>query len=212
VRPGRRLAGIAIAIALAGSAPACVQSSDVRPECRSEADESVLILAAQAVPSATLLPCLDALLTGWAFGGSQIVDGSFRFWLASDRAGLEAVEVELLAECDVADAVEVTPGADEAGTRRFEAPLSLEPFAADRFYTFPGGCIEVEYRFGGGASPTLVLEADQAIGFRARQPIVDRVADEGLVLCGAGAPPCPGLRGIGGPGSEPEASGSPGAD
>jgi hypothetical protein len=179
-------------LALVGSASACVQSSDVAPECGSDTDDPVFVLAAQAVPSATLLPCLDALLTGWGFGGSQTVDGSFRFWLASDRAGLQAVEIELLARCDVVDAVEVTPGADEAGTRRFEAPLSLDPFAADRFYTFPGGCIEVEYRFGAGASPTLVLEADQAIGFRPRQPIVDRVADHGLVLCGAGAPPCPG--------------------
>jgi hypothetical protein len=187
-----RFGRVAAAIAVAASASACVQSSDVVPECGSDNDDAVFILAAQAVPSATLLPCLDALLTGWAFGGSQIVDDSFRFWLSSDRAGPQAVEVELLAACDVADAVEVAPGADEAGTRRFEAPLSLEPFAADRFYTFPGGCIEVEYRFGADASPTLALEADQAIGFRPRQPIVQSVADEGLVLCGVGAPPCPG--------------------
>lgn len=183
---------LAAATVLIGLTAACVQSSDVRPECGSGNDDAVFILAAQAVPSATVLPCLDALLTGWQFGGSQIVEGSFRFWLASDRAGLQAVEVELLAGCDVSGAVEVTPGADESGTRRFEAPLTLDPFTADRFYTFPGGCVEVEYRFGPGASSTLVLEADQAIGFRPRQPIVDGVADDGLVLCGAGAAPCVG--------------------
>ena len=183
---------LAAATVLIGLAPACVQSSDVRPECGSGNDDAVFILAAQAVPSATVLPCLDALLTGWEFGGTQIVEGSFRFWLASDRAGLQAVEVELLAGCDISGAVEVTPGADESGTRRFEEPLALEPFSADRFYTFPGGCIEVEYRFGPGASSTLILEADRAIGFRPRQPFVDEVADHGLVLCGVGAPPCLG--------------------
>ncbi len=183
----RWLAGIALA---ASALPACVQASDIRPDCT--ADDQVFILAAQAVPSATLLPCVDTLLTGWRYDGLQTVDGAFRFWLDSDRAGLRAVKVELTASCDVTGTFEDTPSPDEAGTRRFEDPISLSPtFAADRRYTFPGGCVTVEYRFGRNDS-TLVLQADQAIGFRPRQPIVDRLEGLGLVLCGAGAPDCPG--------------------
>ena len=144
------------------------------------------------MPLATVLPCVDVLLAGWEFAGSETVNGTFRFWLDSDRAGFRAVEVALVSECDVSEAVQVTPGVDEARTRRFEEPLSLEPaFAENRFYTFPGGCVRVRYRFGVSES-TLVLGADQAIGFRPRQVIVDRIADLGLVLCGAGAPECPG--------------------
>jgi hypothetical protein len=181
---------LAFAAALAALAPACVQANDVRPECGR--DDSVFVLAAQAVPTATLLPCVGALQTGWDFSGSQTVDGAFRFWLDSDRAGLQAVRVELRPSCDVTGAIEVTPGPDESGTRRFEDPISLRPaYAADRFYTFTGGCVKVEYRFG-VADSTLTLEADQAISFRPRQEFVDEVADLGLVLCGAGAPPCPG--------------------
>ncbi len=72
-------------------------------------------------------------------------------------------------------------------------PLSLSPtFAWNRYYTFPGGCVRVDYRFALEQGSTLVLEADLAIGFRPRQPLVDQIADHGLVLCGAGAPPCPG--------------------
>jgi hypothetical protein len=168
----------------------CVTASDVRPDCRGE--EWVLTLAAQAVPSATILPCLDALLSGWGFSGSQIVDGSVRFWLSSDRAGIQAVRVELTESCDVSGAVEVIPGIDEAGTRRFEEPLSLSPgYSANRFYTFLGGCVTVQYRFG-ASDPTLVLQADQAISFVPRTELVDRLAELGLVLCGAGAPDCPG--------------------
>ncbi|MGZ8598713.1 MAG: hypothetical protein ACXWX6_00745 [Actinomycetota bacterium] len=185
-----RRRALAVVVVLAAIAPACVQGTDVRPDCRGE--DPVFVLAAQAVPSATLLPCLDALLTGWQFEGSQIVDGAFRFWLGSDRAGLRSVQVELAAECDIARAVEVVPSPDEAGTRRFEEPLSLSPaFAADRYYRFPGGCVTVEYRFS-GADAALVLQADQAISFRPRQPLVDRWQGLGLVLCGAGAPACPG--------------------
>lgn len=173
--------------------PACVQSTDVRPGCGTPDDDAVFVLAAQAVPSARLLPCLDALAAGWDFAGSQIVEGSFRFWLSSDRAGFQAVRVELVAVCDITDTVEVLPGIDELGTRRFEQPLSLDPsFAANRYYRFPGGCVEVEYRFARGAPSTLVLEADQAISFRPREAIVDRLQEHGLVLCGFGAPACPG--------------------
>lgn len=185
---------LAFTLLLGGLAPACADSTDVRPDCASHQSRAVdvFILAAQAVPSATVLPCVDALRAGWDFAGSQIVDGAFRFWLASDRAGLQAVEVELLPGCDVSGAIEVTPNADEAGTRRFEEPLRLRPtFAANRYYTFPGGCVEVEYRFG-VSDPTLVLEADQAFSFRPRAEFVRLVADRGLILCGAGAPECPG--------------------
>ncbi len=184
------LPGFGVVLALAMIAPACVEAADLRPDCG--ADEAILVLAAQAVPSATLVPCVDVLLTGWRFSGSETINGTFRFWLDSDRAGLQAVEVSLVPACDVSNAVEVTPGIDEAGTRRFEEPLSLEPaFSADRFYTFPGGCVTVRYRFD-VAESTLVLEADQAIGFRPRRQLVDLVADHGLILCGAGAPECPG--------------------
>lgn len=188
----RRRAALAI-VALVAALPACVQAGDVAPECRvNDVSTRVLTLAAQAVPSATMLPCLDLLLPGWTFDGIQITDDAYRFWLSSDRTGLRTVRVELVSSCDVSGAVEVIPGPGEEGTRRFEAPLSLDPvYAANRYYTFPGGCVQVEYRFGSD-DPTLVLEADQAIGFRSRDGLVQRLADLGIVLCGAGAPPCPG--------------------
>jgi hypothetical protein len=184
----RRL--VLVAGILAVLASGCAASTDVRPDCRGE--DPVFALAAQAVPSASLLPCLDVLLTGWDFAGSQVVDGAFRFWLASDRAGLKAVEVELLPDCDVSQAIEVIPSPDETGTRRFEEPISLQPaFRANRYYTFTGGCVEIEYRFSSDDA-TLVLQADQAISFRPRQELVDRFAELGLTLCGVGAPECPG--------------------
>jgi hypothetical protein len=179
-----------VALCLAVLTPACATAVDVRPDCQGE--ERVLTLAAQAVPSATLIPCIQGLVSGWNFEGSQIAEGSMQFWLGSDRAGVRAVAVELSESCDVSGAVEVIPGADEAGTRRFEEPMSLTPsYTANRFYTFEGGCVTIAYRFGSSDS-ALVLQADLAISFRPRQELVDRLDDLGLVLCGAGAPECPG--------------------
>jgi hypothetical protein len=156
-------------------------------------ERGILILAAQAVPSATILPCIDAYPVGWTFGGTRITNDAFRFWLDSDRAGLRAVEVRLTEGCTVGSAVEVVPGEDEVGTRRFEAPLALPPnYAVNRYYTFEGGCIEYRYRFRGTDDPALALEADQALGFRTREDLVTDLAAIGLHLCGAGAPPCAG--------------------
>jgi hypothetical protein len=115
-------------------------------------------------------------------------------WLESDRAGIRAVEAILTPRCDVGDAIEVDPAPDEAGTRRFEEPVSLDPaYVANRYYVFDGGCITYRYRFAQDAAPTLALEADEALSFVARSVYVERVRDDfGLTLCGAGAPPCEG--------------------
>ena len=45
-----------------------------------------MILAAQAVPSAALVPCVAALPPGWRVGGTDIASGHAMFWLDSDRA------------------------------------------------------------------------------------------------------------------------------
>ena len=159
-----------------------------------EPGDASLILVAQAVPTATLLPCIAEFPVGWIFGGSEIRSGFVRFWLDSDRAGLQALEVRLTRRCDVSNAVEVTPGADEAGTRRFEEPISLPPrFVANRYYVFDGGCVTYRFAFNVNAAPTLSFDVDEALAFRPRDELVEWVREQdGLELCGAGASPCPG--------------------
>jgi hypothetical protein len=116
------------------------------------------------------------------------------FWLDSDRAGVHAVEVDLTPTCDVSDAVEVAPSPGEAGTKRYEQPISLRPsYRGNRYYLFSGGCITYRYRFRPGASTTLALEADEALSFTPRAVVVAAVErDLSLSLCGVGAPPCAG--------------------
>jgi hypothetical protein len=171
--------------------PACSSSQPFR-EASCDFSDTGLILAAQSVPSATLLPCIKSLPIGWTFGGTDVRNGLDRFWLDSDRAGIHAVEVSLARSCNVGQAVEVSPAPDEAGTKRYEEPVSLPPhFRAVRYYTFPGGCVSYRYSFQAGASSTLVFEADEALSFLPRAPFVKKVeTDVGQPLCGAGAPPC----------------------
>ena len=120
----------AIVVALA-VLPACESRQLHQVTC--EVGDPSLVLAAQAVPTASLLPCIEEFPVGWIFGGSEIERGLASFWLDSDRAGFQAVRVSLTETCDVSEAIEVTPGLDESGTRRFEEPISLPPrFAAKR--------------------------------------------------------------------------------
>src|SRR5439155_7068607 len=50
-----------------------------------------MILSAQAVPSAAMLPCVAALPSGWSIGGADIASGKTSLRLDSDRAGTAAM-------------------------------------------------------------------------------------------------------------------------
>jgi hypothetical protein len=188
-----RRARLAVVILAAAAIPACSSGISTRASCTAF-DGTIFTLAAQSVPSATLLPCVAKFPAGWSYDGSDVRSGRSSFWLDDDRAGARAVEVDLTRSCDVGTAVEVTPAADEAGTRRFEDPITLRPaYQANRYYTFPGGCVTYRFRFQAGASTTLALEVDEALSFRPRAALVAKVRDEfGETLCGADAPPCAG--------------------
>ena len=150
-----------------------------------------MILAAQAVPSAALVPCVAALPPGWRVGGADIASGHASYWLDSDRAGLRAVTVTLSATCDATGARQIR--SDQPGTRRFERRLSLRPqFSGLRFYIFPGGCATYQFNFAPGAPPHLATPPDGAEAFVPRSRLVDYVrSTEDLALCGRGAA-CPG--------------------
>jgi hypothetical protein len=188
-RPARWCATIAVAVALL---PACEARQFHQVTC--EVGDPSMVLAAQAVPTASLLPCIEEFPVGWIFGGSEISNGIARFWVDSDRAGFQAVQVFLTETCDVSEAIEVSPGQDEVGTRRFEEPISLPPrFVLNRYYVFPGGCVTYRFAFNPNASPALAVDIDEALSFRARLPLVEYMRETvGLELCGFGARPCPG--------------------
>ena len=150
-----------------------------------------MILAAQAVPSAAFLPCIAALPSGWTTADPEIASGQASFWLNSGQAGVQAVTITLTATCDTSGAQQIP--SDQAGTRRFERPLSLAPQFSDiRYYTFPGGCATYQFLFAPGASPVLAAAVDSAVVFMPRSALVGYVRrTEDLALCGRGAA-CPG--------------------
>jgi tRNA A-37 threonylcarbamoyl transferase component Bud32 len=150
-----------------------------------------MILAAQAVPSAAVLPCIAALPKGWTSPGAEIASGKATFWLDSGQAGAQAVTITLTTACDTSGTKQIPSG--QPGTRLFERPASLAPqYSELRYYTFPGGCATYQFRFARGASPVLATTAGSALAFTPRSALVGYVRrTEGLALCGRGAA-CPG--------------------
>jgi tRNA A-37 threonylcarbamoyl transferase component Bud32/membrane-associated phospholipid phosphatase len=163
---------------------------NAQPTCGSD---DVMILMAQAVPSAVSVPCIAAVPAGWDVRGVQVKRDRGRFRLeASDNV----VEVTLRppAECRV-DAGTQVPS-DEVGMRRFEQPERLPPgLLITRTYVYEGGCVTYRLEFDEeSGDSSLIHDVNAALAFEPRAAIVRDVDERsgGLSLCGADAPRCAG--------------------
>jgi hypothetical protein len=154
----------------------------------------VMILMAQAVPTASAVPCVAALPAGWSVGEVTVRNGTARFWLDSDQAGRHALEVTLRmpSACVTDDATEVV--SEEVDLRRFEQPSELPPaLRTVRMYVADGECVTYRFTFGGTTNASAIVVLDTALAFQPRDELVSEVERRsGLSLCGVGAPPCTG--------------------
>jgi hypothetical protein len=193
-RACRRLAVAAAVVAGTVVVSGCDTSQYQLVSCTSRSRQSIFELAAQAVPSATLMPCANPLPGGWSVGGFEVRSGLARIWLDSDRAGARAAEARLTSSCDVAGATQLPPTSRGGPpVQRYEAPAAQQPPATVRYYLFTGGCVTYRLAFSRQSAPALFDQADQFLGFTTRSRYVNGVRNkQGLTLCGAGAPPCSG--------------------
>jgi len=146
-----------------------------------------MILMAQGVPSATRLPCISSLPTGWNIVSVHIRTGEATMELWPGQKGA-SVTITLTPRCDVSGAQRIP--SDEAGTARYEHPVSLRPTYVDvRSYVFRGGCARYLFSLPAGTQSSTVFGADAALSFMERSTLVAHVREnEDLTLCGAGAP------------------------
>ena len=101
-----------------------------------------LWLQAQAVPTASQVPCLNhPLPVGWELKLLAVNAGRSVITIGHDRAGPQAVEITLTATCDPTGATAV--GSPAPGVERSQRldQLTGSVFAAVWFDRFQGGCI-----------------------------------------------------------------------
>jgi hypothetical protein len=117
------------------------ESSDLGIPALECSELAPMWLQAQAVPSASLLPCVGVLPAGWSFARANVHRGGASLTFHNDRAGDNVLVARLRARCDVGGAVQV-PAADPRVARFQQQPGGT---AADAtwYEVFPGGCVTV---------------------------------------------------------------------
>ena len=175
----RRLLAVAAAcLLLAGCArPVASEFTQARqPFCEAGGKPGTpfLVLMAQAVPTASQLPCVEVLPAGWSVSNAFVRDRRARFALDSDRVGMHAVQVMLERTCQFGgDKVTRVPS-DEPGMRRFEQIGEIRPgvgFTGTRFYVFDGGCVSYRFQFDTEERAGPIGEVTLALSFISRDAL-----------------------------------------
>jgi hypothetical protein len=133
-------------------------------------DREALWLMAQAVPSATLVPCVPLLPVGWTVADVKVQDGRARISFDTDRAGAAAVVVELTASCDLGGAVELS-SEQQTARRYLRIERSPAQVSMTRAYTFPGGCVTQRLVAPAASREQLASEASFGLGFTTRDEL-----------------------------------------
>jgi membrane-associated phospholipid phosphatase/tRNA A-37 threonylcarbamoyl transferase component Bud32 len=121
-------------------------------------------LMAQAVPSATRLPCVASLPVGWSVGTAETIRGKAIFVVGVGDGSTAPVTVTLTESCPAAvEGTELIP--------------------------FDGGCVTYTPTIADPDVPSFAPNG--GLAFVSRADLVAAVAADDQVLCGALAPPCP---------------------
>jgi tRNA A-37 threonylcarbamoyl transferase component Bud32/membrane-associated phospholipid phosphatase len=138
-------------------------------------DLEPLWLQAQAVPSASLVPCVRFLPVGWSVAQVTVNDGRSVITLDHDRAGAAALVVRLTAVCTPSGAVE-GPSA-MAGVRHYQGIESTTgEFTATWYDQFPGGCVTSRLHLTTDPNGEFAAQAPQVLGFTTRQALQEALS------------------------------------
>jgi hypothetical protein len=184
----RRLRALTACAGLVLLLPACKASLNVGgpptggPKCPTRIEptpkgvDGPLLLTAQAVPSADVVPCLRALPAGWTFHELKAKKGKARIVLDFGRDGDRAATVTLTRGCDVRGATETF--SDVPGVRRYErVQVSESSYRGDRFYVNSGGCITHHFVVHSSTGAAQVSALTTTLGFVERRVLRQYVHD-----------------------------------
>jgi hypothetical protein len=178
----RLLLALAVCLAAAGCVrPVSTELSPARePACRYQGRQgtALVVLMAQAVPTASQLPCVELLPAGWSVSDVFVRNGRVRFSLDSDRVGMHAVQVVLERYCSFGRVTRVP--SDHPGTRRYQEVVSIEPgrrYQGNVYYVFLGGCVTYRLDFRSDEQARPLGEVTLALGFVTRDALRQTLSD-----------------------------------
>jgi hypothetical protein len=175
------LTAAVLVLAGCGVAPTSSSFTEARePSCRYQGREgtALMVLIAQAVPTASQLPCVELKPAGWTVTNVFVRNGRVRFALDSDRVGQGAVRVVLQQFCALGKVTRVP--SDHPGTRRYQEVISIEPgkrYQGAVHYLFPGGCVTYRLDFRSDEQARPLGEVSLALGFVTRDALRQTISD-----------------------------------
>jgi membrane-associated phospholipid phosphatase/tRNA A-37 threonylcarbamoyl transferase component Bud32 len=135
------------------------------------APQEPLMLMAQSVPSAALVPCLRLLPAGWSIAEVVAGNDGSRFVLDHDRGGPRALQVRFSGSCEPGAGARQQPS-DQPGARLYQRVERTSPgYAATRWYLFPGGCVTQRVDTTTGARGEMVFDSSASLGFISRDAL-----------------------------------------
>jgi hypothetical protein len=170
VRRRRRLAAAVLAALAAGG---CTTSTgtlvDATPECQPGRRLAIL---AQAVPTATYVPCIADDESPWRFSSLTVKEGRARLSLVYIDPSGRSARVELTPSCDVGS-LSPQPTATEPGVQRFVRTSTLSPrLAGVNFDKFEGGCVITTFDLPRDADASeRLLDLDTTVGLYPRDQL-----------------------------------------
>jgi hypothetical protein len=154
------------------------------PDCSAAAthgqggSRSGMMLMAQSVRTASLVPCIRSLPVGWRFTKLEVSNARARFWLGYDRSGKQALEISVHPTCDLTDAVESASG--HSGVRRFDMiaqAAGQSRYRGDRYFTFAGGCVRYRFDLHGSGAAEQADAVSSGLDFARRADLAKSVHD-----------------------------------
>jgi hypothetical protein len=138
--------------------------------------DNTVVLMAQAVPTASLLPCVRGLPVGLSLAGVNVSDGNAELWFDSDREGSRALTIELTRSCTMGPATRIP--STRAEIQRFETVTRVtNGYGGQRYFVYEGGCTTYTFnlRGEGRAQPLAALTA--AFDFVDRDEVAQQVEE-----------------------------------
>jgi hypothetical protein len=129
-----------------------------------------LWLAAQSVPSASLVPCVRTRVPGWKVAEVSANNGRSVIVLDHDRAGKRAAVVGLAGDCDTSGAVPM-PSPQPGVTRYQRFDQSTRVFGATWYDRFPGGCLTYRLHSASDLEGSFAIELPGLLGFTSRDTL-----------------------------------------
>jgi tRNA A-37 threonylcarbamoyl transferase component Bud32/membrane-associated phospholipid phosphatase len=127
-------------------------------------------LLAQSVPSASLVPCVGSLPTGWSFGNVTVNDGQSLMPLNHDRAGTGVLVVRLTAGCDSRGATQMS--SSQPQVRRYQRIDRRAPrLEVTRFDLFPGGCVTAQAAVPAANQAEITTQLTTILHYTTRQAL-----------------------------------------